>query len=222
MLSAALGALRRSRRPPPAIAAGEIVTRAPSMVVPLLFRGFDKLDGLSVLDLGAASSAKVAFFSNRKCRIEFVDLLNELDPALLSADAEDSDLCSALGPLLAGQAERTVDIILCWDVLNFLPLPALAIFHDLLSPQLQPNARLHCFGVRHSDTPIPWSEHAFDTDDCITTRAKDGAPWPSYAHTPLELNKHLASLQVARTILLQDARLELLLMPKTSAVELER
>ncbi|MFK7916258.1 MAG: hypothetical protein AB8B93_20260, partial [Pseudomonadales bacterium] len=161
---------------------------------------------------GSASSAKVAYFSDRKCRIEFVDLLGELDPALLHEDAEPLDLGKAIESLLGG-SDRRIDIALFWDVLNYLPAHAVNAVQNCLAKQLHPESRAHCFSIRHTETPIPWAEHAFESGDQIVSKTKTSDPWQTTPHTPSALNRLLPCLHVDRAILLRNERLELLLTP---------
>ena len=214
MLATALRAYRRSRAQAVADAQPAVLeTRASSMIMPMLFRGLAPADGLSVLDFGAASSAKVAYFSDRKCRIEFVDLLSELEPCLLEDATAPEAFIAKLETLLVSERPHSLDLVLFWDVLNYLPEFAVAALQQCLQPQLHSDSRAHCFGVRHADTPIPWSEHAFEPGDQILSRAKSSTPWTATPHTPSALNRALTGLEVDRAILLQEGRLELLLTP---------
>lgn len=183
------------------------------MIAPLLFRGLSKSEGLTVLDLGAASSATVEFFSSYKCRIDFVDLLNELDNDLLAPDADQDALRSRLQELIGDTDAPAIDVCLFWDTLNYLPAHALKLFNECLAPRVRSTTRAHGFGVRYSTTPMLWAEHGFRSQTEIASRAKPAPERQAIPHTPSQFNKILSALHVNRAILLRDGRLELLLTP---------
>lgn len=75
----------------------------------------------TILDLGPALGANVDFWSGFACKIHFADLYGTLVEAGFEAGGEgppwDSSIVQRLLPF---DPETRFDIILCWDILNYL------------------------------------------------------------------------------------------------------
>ncbi len=177
-----------------------------SMLMPALFRRLDPDSRLTVLDLGAASGETVAAFSEFKCRLNFVDLLGELSCEDFAEDADPSVLQEKFRALVG---ESTVDVLLLWDVLNYLPLPALEAFDVCLQPLLGPQTQVHGISVRSPTTTLGWVHYGLHGESKISTQARSGEALPSTPNPPSVLNDTLTTLRVQRGILLQDGRLEI-------------
>lgn len=75
----------------------------------------------TILDLGPALGANVDFWSGFACKIHFADLYGTLAEAGFDESGEgppwDSELLQRLLPF---EPQTRFDIILCWDILNYL------------------------------------------------------------------------------------------------------
>lgn len=105
-----------------------------------------------VLDLGPARPEMVALLTPFRCRLDIADVAEGLadldaepDPALLRAKAE---------ALLPPARKEPADIVLCWDLLNYLQRPALAAFMDCIAARMRPGAFAHVLIV-YSGTRMP-------------------------------------------------------------------
>lgn len=75
----------------------------------------------AILDLGPALGANVDFWSGFACRIHFADLYGSLAEVGFEAGDEAPVWDAALlQRLLPFEPETRFDIILCWDILNYL------------------------------------------------------------------------------------------------------
>jgi hypothetical protein len=98
-----------------------------------------------VLDLGAVSQAMLdRLSSSRPCRIEIADLYNfgglpEVEQ-IASSEEQNPEL---IAQLLPPASEEPLDLILFWDLPNYLSLPALTLFIDFLSRRAAPGCRVH-------------------------------------------------------------------------------
>ncbi|MGI9325457.1 MAG: hypothetical protein ACR2PZ_09585 [Pseudomonadales bacterium] len=176
-----------------------------SMLMPALFQRLDPDSRLTVLDLGAASGETVAAFSEFKCRLNFVDLLGELSCEDLAEDADPIALKEKFRGLV-GEAE--VDVLLLWDVLNYLPVPALEAFDACLQPLLGAQTQVHGISVRSPNTSLDWVHYGLHGESKIGVQARSGEALPSTPNPPSVLNSTLTVLRVQRGILLRDGRLE--------------
>lgn len=91
-----------------------------------------------ILDLGAAQSGTVSLFSQFRCRLEIADIGPDID--LLNAAEDPAAVAEALLP--PGR-EEPVDIVLCWDLLNYLSRPALTALMDGVARRSRPQTLLH-------------------------------------------------------------------------------
>jgi hypothetical protein len=130
----------------------------PAAVDPLsvnapLFRRL--VEGLSpdrravVLDLGLARAETVALFSPFRCRLDVADLADGLDE--LIAEPDPALLPERVEALLPPRRSEPTDIVLCWDLLNYLPRPALTALMDNLASRSRPGTWVH-FMVVYSGT----------------------------------------------------------------------
>lgn len=132
-----------------------------------------------VLDLGAARPELVAQLTPFRCRLDIADVADgladldaETDPALLREKAE------ALLPRAAGEP---ADIVLCWDVLNYLRRPALSALMTVVGARMRPGAFAHVL-IIYSGTRMPDRPSSFSPlpdgrlVETVTTTAERNAP----------------------------------------------
>ncbi len=151
----------------------------------------------SVLDLGPAVSDNVAFLAERTSRLQIVDALRP---------GESGDPVSAtLRALekLEGDRGRAFDLVLAWDLFDYLPKDRTAALVDLLSRLSRPNARLHLI-VSGTDTmPVhPARYRIVDAGNLSyeqTTAEKIGSP----KQTPALVEKTLDGFHIEHSFVLR-------------------
>jgi hypothetical protein len=94
-----------------------------------------------VLDLGTAQTRTLSLFSQFRCRIDIADIADEI-PAL-AAQTKPAGLAAAVEALLPRPGPEPADIVLCWDLLNYLERPALAALMAGIAKRLRPGALAH-------------------------------------------------------------------------------
>lgn len=110
-----------------------------------LFRGL--IAGLAdghravVLDLGHACPQTVALFTPYRCRLDIADLAEGLDQ--LNNAADDVALAAAVTGLLPPRRAEPVDMVLCWDLLNYLRPQALRALMDQIAARGRPGTLVH-------------------------------------------------------------------------------
>ena len=78
---------------------------------------------LVVLDMGQAVSSTVKYFSQYKCRLDFIDLYSEdfvLDP---DEEMSHSQMVNLMRGVIKLQQSVKVDICLFWDIFSYLSDP---------------------------------------------------------------------------------------------------
>ena len=145
---------------------GDSIEQINSFKAPLLNRILDNPEDPErrsvILDLGSASQALFDRLSTtRPCRIEVADLVNdgglsELDRIDSLDDADDSDARdpARILELLPPANEERLDLILCWDLPNYLTLGSLKRLIDSISGR----SWLRGDDPRHS----MWLQNRFD------------------------------------------------------------
>jgi len=115
-----------------------------SGLLPEAFSGLDR-QGWSVLDLGPATSATVAFYASSRCRVGFADSLNRLADMAREWPMDPTLARDELREALPIHPERPWRLVLLWDLLDYMPGAMLERFIERLRPGLAAGACLHGF-----------------------------------------------------------------------------
>lgn len=110
-----------------------------------LIEGVDEAQRVVVLDLGAAHSRTLELFNRFRCRIEIIDARRGIEA--LNDVGEARDLEAAVAALLPQAGPDALDIVLCWDLLNYLNKRALAALMAALAPRTRPGGLAHALIV---------------------------------------------------------------------------
>jgi len=94
-----------------------------------------------VLDLGSASPELVALLTPFRCRLEIADVADGL--ADLDAEPDPVLLRDKVEALLPPAGNEPLDIVLCWDLLNYLQRPALSALMAAIGARMRPRAFAH-------------------------------------------------------------------------------
>ena len=76
-----------------------------------------------VLDLGPALQQTIAAFRGLRCRLDIVDLADDIER--LNGEMERDERHALAEELVGTTTGQPADIVLCWDLLNYLRRPAL-------------------------------------------------------------------------------------------------
>lgn len=121
---------------------------APAAVHAPLFQqlvaGLDDARRHVVLDLGTASTEMLALLGRTRCRVEIADFAYFGGIDLLKNSEPGPQLLAAADSLVVDQPEHDrVDVILCWDLPNYLTLDALSALMQAIGRQARPGAIAH-------------------------------------------------------------------------------
>lgn len=98
-----------------------------------------------MLDLGPASPATVAFYAPYRCRVRFADAQTGLADMARRWPMESAQAASELRQALSLDAQRPWQLVLLWDLLDYLPGELLTGLIEELAPALADGAYLHGF-----------------------------------------------------------------------------
>jgi hypothetical protein len=163
----------------------------------------------SVLDLGPASSGNVSFFAGLSCRLYIADLFHTLRqrgglPPEQSIPFE-RELSSTL-------PKGCFDLILCWDILNYLSGSQMEILGRHLASRSRPGSKLFALIAPHGDIPeLPQRFEILSQDSLrYTCHSKARRPAPGYREP--ELNRWVAPFAVHSSYLLRHGVQEYILV----------
>lgn len=170
-----------------------------------------------ILDLGPAQTATVRLFNRYNCRLDIADLATALDvlnsleePGLLQEQAE---------ILLPTHGGKATDIVLCWDLLNYLQRPALTAVMSRVAARSRMGTLVHALIVYSSkrmptqpgiympcDNPGGDNENIDHLAIMSTTSEECNAP----QYTPDNLMRCMQGYQIERAVLLSTGMQEFL------------
>ena len=188
-----------------------------SKLFPLLADAFDGQRGLQILDLGAAQPETVNFFAEYRCRLYLADInceyaaARELNPCVLDNKESDQELSLLFRELLNFPEGTRFDICLFWDFFNYLDLPALRAFSSALVPYLHGNTKGHGFFFFIWKNPLPNQNYSVLDRGSFVCRERAEKQLPVYPHGQGVLGQNDFCLQVSKSLLLADGRIEMLL-----------
>jgi hypothetical protein len=180
-----------------------------AQLLPTLFDDLGTDRCIRVLHLGPALPETVEFFSGNRCTLYFTDPFPDLP---LEADLERNitlrDRVESVFELPAG---AQFDLCLFWDLLNYLGEEGVSLLGEQLRPHIGSHTLAHGFAVHNLRSPQRDCTFSIVAPDSLVirerpTRVRGYAPLP-----PSRLKDALGCLEMKRTVLLADGRLEMLL-----------
>lgn len=162
-----------------------------------------------IYDLGAAHSATIKAFNRFRCRLEIVDLAEGLDSLNGETDARRMRQRAEL--LLPARGSEPVDVVLCWDLINYLNQPALNALMECIASRCKRGALAHGL-VYYSTKAMPDRPCVFVPidDQRIAQRAVPARERPAPRYTPEDLARCMPRYSVERGRLLRNGMQEFL------------
>ena len=164
-----------------------------------------------IQDLGAANAATIDYLNQFRCRLEIADLPASLSSLLSSEADDDESLGNKVQQALPARTDEPVDIILCWDLLNYLDRRTLTAVMARLAQRANQCTWVHSLIV-YSAARMPVVPSLYmpnEQDDLITTPVTTelrDAP----RHTPDDLARCMPDYRVERAVLLNNGMQEFL------------
>lgn len=136
-----------------------LIHRSPAFTA--IYNEIKTSDRNRVLDLGPMSGGCFQLLSKLSCKIQVEDLSGAIrDHIFMKTDAQELDVSKYMA-----QYEPTdkFDVILAWDIINFLSLDAIKSLFDKLKPHCKPNTLVHM--LRYVESKIPSTPRKFLVKD---------------------------------------------------------
>jgi len=188
-----------------------------SNLVGALFNSLPTERQLVVLDVGMAMAATVDLFSQFKSKLLFVDLysepfirVNDFEVDQSGQKAQHQQLVAQFRQALGLDKNLIIDICLFWDFFNYLDATLLKAFVEALEPNIASHTLGYGLGVLNSRCQLPHSCYGLMAEDCLTQCPRGGEPSPVYPHSQRDLNSCLDYLEIDKSRLMSDGRVEYL------------
>lgn len=182
---------------------------------PLFHEFADALDASErhvVLDLGQASTATLALLGRSRSRVDIVDLahfggIDELNSA--EPGAELASTADALLPYPA--SEELFDLVLCWDLPNYLSLTAMAALMDAIRRRARPGALAHAL-IFYAASEMNEHPGRFipTADGELIDHSTPGTTIAAPRYSPEALGKSMGRFAIDRARLLSNGMQEFL------------
>lgn len=171
--------------------------------------GLDPAARFVVLDLGRVRTETIAVFTGYRCRLEIGDLADGLD--VLNAATEAKVLREQVEELLPPKRREPLDLVLCWDLLNYLSRPAIAVLMDSIAARGRRGMLAHCL-VFYSAPQMPTRPGCWVPLDAGRLTNLDRAPAERKAprYTPEDLGLCMPRYTAERARLLRNGMQEYL------------
>jgi hypothetical protein len=186
-----------------------------------LFRALiDRIDAtrrVVVLDMGAAHSKTLELFGRFRCRIEIVDARDHIES--LNGCAEPEDLGGAVTALLP-KASEPADIVLCWDLLNYVDRRGLRALMAALAARTRLGGFVHALIVYlESRMPVRPGDYVPLEDFRLLNLGRSPADRAAPRYSPEDLKLCMPDFAIERGRLLGNGMQEFLFRRKAALEE---
>jgi hypothetical protein len=160
-----------------------------------------------VLDLGPARSRMIDLLQPRRARLYVADL-----PAWLAASADETEDPRFEAALPPAVDERPLDMVLCWDLWNYLSLPGLAALMARIEARCHPGTLVHAlFMYTHRQLPASPSTYLPCEDGRLECLASTTSLRPAPRYSSEQLSEAMPGFRTEKVLLLHTGMQELLL-----------
>lgn len=173
-----------------------------------LIGGLDETRRHVVIDLSPARSTTIDLLSRFRCRLDVIDLPRALDEI---GSAEEKDLPDLFRSLLTPPRGETVDVVLCWQLLNYLEPAAIEALMRCLARRGGARTRIHAL-IEYSATRMPQTPGfiAPMSSDTLMLMPSQAELRPTPRYSSPDLEKCMPGFSHERTMLLGNGMQEYL------------
>lgn len=191
-------------------------TESPSLALKYLLGHLAEDKWSRILDLGPAIGSNVDFFSNYSCKLYIADLFRSFGPGRSSPELDGRPLSRRLQQNLPPRDQEPFDIILAWDLLNYLQPHEIETVGGHLAALCKPKGLL--FAIISNlqlvpDRPIRFSIRNLGT---LAYENQSSATRPSPRYREPDLGRQLPDFLVETSFLLRNGMQEYVLTRRSS------
>jgi hypothetical protein len=193
---------RASARSPAAASSDARETSSP--LFQSLIERMDQDSRYEILDLGPATPENIDFFGRSHCRLNIADCLTDLVTLPFGEDTSDTQLQARVRGMLPPHADRRFDIVLAWDVLNYLDQSVLRALVRDLADSIDHRTQLHAYVYPRQSMPERPSRFRIYADGRLVIQPGGPGQRPSPCYLQPQLEKLMPALVVQRSVLLKN------------------
>lgn len=162
-----------------------------------------------LIDCGPARAGMIDMLAGLRCRLDVLDLPARLDA--LAGLPEDTDLAAWFGQTIVPARPEPADVILCWNLLDYLEAEQISALMSVLIPRLRPGGRVHAL-VQYSSPNMPSEPGGMAPMGRTALQVYSEGPASRKAprHSRGTLEKFMQGLKAERTMLLSNGMQEYL------------
>ncbi|MGV6826189.1 MAG: hypothetical protein ACWA5Q_04360 [bacterium] len=160
-----------------------------------------------ILDLGPALPQNLEFLSRYRCRLHISDSQDAIARHDLSTEEDNPLTFSELLPI---PAEATYDILLFWDIFNYLEPSDIRLLMDHLKPHIKSGTQLYVLNTQSGDIPATPNRYRIVDEQQLLCEHTSIDFMPSPCHAQRVLEKHLLGFSLQRGMLLKNGQQEFL------------
>ena len=154
-----------------------------------------------VLDLGAALGTNLSFYSQLGCHFQFENYAQIVNEYVQSDLSESQAIDQFLGDL---NTSKKYDVVLFWDLLNFLPKHFIEELVDRLVPVLAPNALIHMINFVGSKVPAHPASYTVNDQYQLQITCSEERAAPVQRSTTMQLLKMFPNFLMVQSYLNGD------------------
>ncbi len=158
-----------------------------------------------LLDLGPVVGANLEVYCGVARSVVVVDLAVACGLKESVRHGEPDRPARAVEEVLTS-APGSIDLVLAWDLLNYLSLEAVALLAARLAVELAPGAALHAFVATGAVMPARPGRWLIRSPDRLALESGSVAERPAPGWLPAVVEKTLSGFRVERSVVLPTAR----------------
>lgn len=166
---------------------------------------------LRVLDLGPARAANLDFFSRYGGHLTVADFYSGLRTArasTMSEDVDDDRKIKAFAELLPFDKKARFDLVLAWDLLNYLTPQEQHLLMTCLEPFCLAGTTILAFVSMQKEMPPAPSAYSIRDADTLSYEEREGRARPCPRYLEGDLLKRMQGLTVENRYQLRNGMLE--------------
>ncbi len=168
-----------------------------------LLQQLEGMSGYSILDLGAACGTNVEFWSQFGCKIFVEDLYHSALPYLGRAAEEEEPPQLPLPEILEFSPETRFDVILAWDLFNYLEAPHIEAVVHYLAQFCHPGTYAVAIMSVQQQRPAEPNRYKIVDTEHVAYEPRSAVMRTSPRYQPRDINRLMAGFRVSSSFLLR-------------------
>lgn len=162
-----------------------------------------------VLDLGKVCPQVISLLGGHRCRVEIAEVAQELE--LLNRDLDREALQHVAEGALPARLSEPVDLVLCWDTLNYLNRDALRMLMAQVAERARPGTLAHALiYYAEPQMPVAPGHYVPDPNGSLVNVSPGTQLRDAPRYTPEDLRLCLPAYTIERAMLLSNGMQEFL------------